>query len=114
MRRGATGSLRPPGDDPTASLITTSFPRSRNQHSRRKRRPPKYRRRARREVTQGTAPGVIRPGGGVRPGGVSPFRDENTSGGERPRRRAWHAGPMAHWHFGSPSLLAGVSDVDPM
>src|SRR2546430_16736614 len=31
MRRGATGSLRPPGDDPIASL--SSSPRSRDQKS---------------------------------------------------------------------------------
>src|SRR5207249_2344724 len=26
----------------------------------------------------------------------------------------WHASPIAYWHFGSPSLPAGASDVDPM
>src|SRR5438128_11137337 len=100
MRRGATGSLRPPGDDPIASL--SSSPRSRDQKSLTT-RPPKYRRRARRKVTQGTRAAVIRPGEG-----------ENTSGGGLPRRGVWHASPIAYWHFGSPSLLAGASDVDPM
>src|SRR2546421_5628324 len=89
---------RPPRS--TLFPYTTLF---RSQDSGRKRRPRSHRRRAHRKVTQGTRAAVIRPGEG-----------ENTSGGGLPRRGVWHASPIAYWHFGSPSLLAGASDVDPM